>query len=119
VDAIEALLLKTLYNATAYNAMANAERQYYQAREAYLKNTLRVEDTCEEDLQLPEELRVVYSQNGKNLKCPEGTSSPRNSRCLGQCTKVLTQSKPVSVLNPVNSTRFESSNKEGRRALQE
>lgn len=61
-----------------YNVTYTAERQ------TYLKTILNEED-CSDNAGLPSTLIKAYSQNGKNLKCPEGTTSERGSYCLGQC----------------------------------
>lgn len=52
-------------------------------RDSYLTNTLLVNDKCKEDNFLPAELIEEYFQNGTNLRCPRGTSSDRNSYCIG------------------------------------
>jgi hypothetical protein len=53
-------------------------------RAAYLKK-INTTEVCDEDQDLPRELIDKYFNGGKNLTCPSGTTSERNSWCLGQC----------------------------------
>lgn len=41
---------------------------------------------------------------GKNLKCPNGTTSARGSECLGQCLRKVSSNVAISILDPVNVT---------------
>jgi hypothetical protein len=64
------------------NSTYNYNVTYIARREDYL-NELKNEKECVENKILPIQLRVAYFQMGKNLKCPNGTTSNRGSECLG------------------------------------
>lgn len=55
--------------------------------------------TCSEDYGLP----VILKQSYTKLQCPPGTTSDRESWCLGQCKKDATLIDQQSVINPIKS----------------
>jgi hypothetical protein len=65
-------------------------------------------NTCEEDLDIPEPLRIAYT----SLKCPDGTSSQLGADCIGKCVS-LGSAYIYKFINPLisSSSRFlESTN---------
>lgn len=61
-------------------------------------------ETCKEDAELPDDLIAMYFQGGKQLRCPQGTTSESGSHCLGQCEKPPAQIEPISILDPVDES---------------
>ncbi len=62
-------------------------------------------ETCKENNALPKQIVISY-MNKFDLRCPEGTTSPGASICLGQCVKSNTV--PINLNTNVNPFNLDS-----------